>query len=174
MIGEETRLSFTVREPIAADLPALIRLHVETWNATYPNVRLKPTYEIREYQWRKAFGLTDGSWFCFLIERQDGQIVGFTTGNRYEDLEFPGQLNKIYLLREYQRMGLGRRLVGHLARRFLSQGIYSMILFAEPENPSCAFYEALGAERLLDDAGNFHGGYAWRDLRGLVAICPVD
>ena len=27
-----------------------------------------------------------------------------------------------------------------------------MLLFADPGNPSCRFYEVLGAERLLDDA----------------------
>jgi len=44
--------------------------------------------------------------------------------------------------REYQRQGLGRRLVGHVARRFLGQGIGSMVLFGEARNPSCAFWDA--------------------------------
>jgi hypothetical protein len=69
---------------------------------------------------------------------------------------------------------LRRRLAGHVARRFLSQRIASMVLFADPHNPSCRFYEALGAERLLDKAGNFHGGYGWRDLDGLAAVCPIE
>ena len=30
------------------------------------------------------------------------------------------------VLQEYQRLGMGRRLVGHVARRFLSPGIRSM------------------------------------------------
>ena len=86
----------------------------------------------------------------------------------------PGELNKIYLLREYQRVGLGRRLIGHVARRFLMQGIESMLLFGEARNPSNGFYEALGAERLFSDSGEFHGGYGWRDLRTLVARCPTE
>lgn len=156
---DETIMAFTIRETTFADLAALARLHVETWNATYPGARSKPTYAIRERQWREAFHVADGSWFCFVIERRDGQLIGFAKGTRSAHPEFSGQLNKIYLLREYQRLGLGRRLVGHVARRFLSQGISSMILFAEPQNPSCAFYEALEAERLRDDAGRFHGAY---------------
>ena len=160
----ETVMSLTIREATAADLVTLARLHVETWNATYPGVRSKPTYAIRKRQWREAFQVTDGSWFCFVIERRDGQLIGFAKGTRNAHPEFSGELNKIYLRREYQRLGLGRRLVGHVASRFLSQGISSMILFAEPQNPSCAFYEALGAERLRDDAGHFHGAYGWRDL----------
>jgi ribosomal protein S18 acetylase RimI-like enzyme len=170
-------MSVIIREATAADIPALADLHVKTWNATYPDVQKKPTYEIRERQWRQAFAVTDGSGFCFVVEDRNGELVGFAKGTAYahRDLpDFAGELSKIYLLRQYQRQGLGRRLVGHVARRFLSQGIASMLLFAEPENPSCRFYEALGAERLLDKAGHFHGGYGWRDLRSLAALCPIE
>jgi ribosomal protein S18 acetylase RimI-like enzyme len=170
-------MSLHIREATAADIPALADLHVRTWNATYPDVQKTPTYEIRERQWRESFAVTDGSWFCFVVEGPDGELVGFAKGKRYDhqDLpEFAGELNKIYLLRDYHRQGWGRRLVGHVARRFLSQGIRSMLLFADAQNPSCRFYEALGAERLLDEAGKFHGGYGWRDLQGLAAMCPLE
>src|SRR6476659_7486152 len=170
-------MSFIIREATAADLPALVDLHVKTWNATYPDVPKKPTYEIRERQWRQAFEVTDGSWFCFVVEGPNGELVGFAKGTPYDHRDLPdfaGELSKIYLLRDYQRQGLGRRLVGHVARRFLSQSVSSMLLFAEPQNPSCRFYEALGAEKLLDKAGDFHGAYGWRDLRSLAAVCPTE
>lgn len=170
-------MSLLIREATAADLPALVDLHVKTWNATYPEVQKKPTHEIRERQWREAFEVTDGSWFCFVVEGPDGELVGFIKGKRYRDRDLPdfaGELNKIYLLREYHRQGWGRRLVGHVVRRFLRQGIHSMLLFADAENPSCRFYEVLGAERLLDQAGKFHGGYGWRDLEALASRCPIE
>jgi ribosomal protein S18 acetylase RimI-like enzyme len=169
-------MSLIIREATAVDIPALADLHVRTWNATYPDVEKKPTYEIRERQWRQAFEVTDGSWFCFVVEDQNGALVGFAKGvpYAYSGLpDFAGELSKIYLLREYHRQGWGRRLLGHVVHRFLSQGITSMLLFADAQNPSCRFYEALGAERLLDDAGNFHGGYGWRDLRNLASSCPI-
>jgi ribosomal protein S18 acetylase RimI-like enzyme len=170
-------MSLIIREATTADIPALADLHVKTWNATYPEVLKKPTYEIRERQWHEAFEVTDGSWFCFVVEGRNGELVGFAKGTPYDHRDLPdfaGQLSKIYLLREYQRQGLGRRLVGHVTRRFLSQGITSMVLFADADNPSCRFYEALGAERLLDAAGEFHGGYGWQDLGSLAAACPLE
>jgi ribosomal protein S18 acetylase RimI-like enzyme len=170
-------MSRMIREATMADIPALAELHVKTWNATYPEVQKKPTYAIRERQWREAFGITDGSVFCFVVEGQDGELVGFAKGTPYAHADLPdfaGELSKIYLLGECQRQGLGRRLVGHVARRFLGRGITSMVLFADPGNPSCGFYEALEAERLLDKAGTFHGGYGWRDLRRLASVCPIE
>jgi ribosomal protein S18 acetylase RimI-like enzyme len=167
-------MTWRIREATPHDIPALAELHVATWNATYPEVLQKPTYEIRERQWQAAFEVTDGSWFCFLVEDEGGRLVGFAKGTPADHPDFSGQLSKIYLLGVHQRQGLGRRLVGHLARRFLDQGVTSMVLFADAQNPSCGFYEALGAERLFDEAGNFHGAYGWRDLRRLAAICPSD
>jgi ribosomal protein S18 acetylase RimI-like enzyme len=166
-------MSFIIREAIAADLPALADLHVKAFNETHgPG----PTYEIRERQWREAFGKADESWFCFVIESRDGELVGFAKGQPYDHTDLPGfagELNKIYLLRQYHRRGLGRRLVGHVARRFLTRGISSMLLFGDAQNPSNRFYEALGAERLFAANGEFHGGYGWRDLRKLASICPI-
>jgi ribosomal protein S18 acetylase RimI-like enzyme len=167
-----------IREAMSADVPALARLHVTTFNETHaPLLMNGPTYQVREYQWRQAFQSVDGSWFCFVIEDPNCELIGFAKGQQYahaDQPDFAGELNKIYLLREYQRLGLGRRLLGHVARRFLSQGISSMLLFGEAQNPSNGFYEALGAERLFSKKGEFHGGYGWRDLWSLASICPIE
>ena len=122
---------------------------MKTWSDTYGSVVDPPAFQLRERQWREQFDRTDGSWFCFVVENRDGQLVGFAKGKAYASDEPPGysgQLDKIYLLRDYQRLGLGRRLVGHVARRFLDQGMSTMILFGTPQNPSCAFNEALGGK----------------------------
>jgi ribosomal protein S18 acetylase RimI-like enzyme len=167
--------SLIIREALPADIPALAALHVKTWMQTYGHVKNPPTYAIREHQWREQFNVTDGSWFCFVVESRKAELVGFAKGKAHTDLpEFAGELSKIYLLRDYQRLGLGRRLVGWVARRFLSQGITTMALFGTPQNPSCAFHEALGGERLLAKNGEFHGGYGWRDLHRLANSCPVE
>jgi len=169
----ETLASISIREARVADIPALARLHVKTWNATYAPLLMKgPSHEVRERQWREAFTRNDGSWFCLVAERPDGELVGFAKGNKSDHPEFAGELNKIYLLREYQRVGLGRRLLGHVVRRFLSQGINSMWLFGDARNPSSGVWTALGAEKTDDDPGN--GNYGWRDLRKLAAICKPD
>ena len=166
-----------IREVNADDIPALTALHVKTWTDTYWPVRNPPTYKLREQQWRKQFAQTDGSWFCFVAKNKRGELVGLALGASYAHSDLPGysgELRKIYLLREYQRLGVGRRLVGHVARRFLTQGISTMVLFGTPQNPSCAFHEALEGERLYAKNGAFDGGYGWRDLHRLAAICPIE
>lgn len=169
---DETAESLVIREATAADISALAQLHVTTWNATYaPMLMNGPPVAVREHQWRESFATQDGSWFCFVVDNSRGELVGFAKGRRSDHPEYAGELNKIYLLREYQRMGLGRRLVGHVARRFLSQGITSMWLYGDARNPSSHVWLALGAVKTDADPGS--GNYGWRDLQRLAERCPI-
>jgi GNAT superfamily N-acetyltransferase len=127
-----------------------------------------PSYPVRERQWREKYEAHDPAWFCFVVERPDGKLVGFAQANRSDHPEFAGQLNKIYLLREYQRLGLGSRLIGHVARRFRSLGINSMWLFGDARNPSSRVWMSLGAKKTDDDPGT--GNYGWHDLATLAAL----
>lgn len=162
--------TFTFRDATENDIPELGKLHAITWAQTY-SVK-NPNIQLRQNQWRKTFDEeNDGSWFCILVVTKENELVGFAKGKIYKDKdssELRGDLNKIYLLNDYQRLGLGTKLIGHVARRFLSMGINDMVLFGVPQNPSCAFHEAMGGERLYSEKGTFDGGYRWRDLKKLA------
>ena len=167
-------MTFHLRDAHETDIAALAALHVLTYNETHRGGRPGgPSHELRERQWRDAFARQDGSWFCFVIEDDDGELVGFAKGTPHDGglPGYAGELNKIYLLRRVQRQGLGRQLLSEVARRFLERGVTSMLLFGDAKNPSNGFYEAFGAERLYSDTGEFHGGYGWRDLSALVERC---
>jgi GNAT superfamily N-acetyltransferase len=169
----ESLSTLTFRDATAEDIPRLAALHVKTWADTYPMVRRPPTFAIRESQWIDAFARADGSWFCIVVESPAGELIGFAKGVRTEP--GCGDLNKIYLLSEYQRLGLGRRLVGHVVRRFLSDGITTMTLSADAGNPSCRFYLAIGGEYQRDDRGRAQlGAFIWRDLDAVARACPTD
>lgn len=166
---------FHVRRATAGDVPALAALHVKTFDETHRGGRPGgPSVELRERQWREAFDADDGSWFCFVVEDDNGDLVAFARGTPHDGgvPGFAGELNKIYALRRVHRQGLGRLLLCSVAREFLSRGVTSMLLFGEATNRSNGFYEAFGAERLISDAGEFHGGYGWRDLHALAGRCP--
>jgi GNAT superfamily N-acetyltransferase len=165
----ETLRSFRIRDATIADIPALAQLHVTTWNATYAPLLMKgPGCSVREHQWREKFGSAEPGWFCLVLERPDGRLVGFAQGNRSDHPDFEGELNKIYLLRDYQRLGLGQRLLGHVARRFRSLGVNSMWLFGDGRNPSSRVWRALGAEKTDPNPGT--GNYGWRNLESLANL----
>jgi GNAT superfamily N-acetyltransferase len=74
-----------------------------------------------------------------------------------------GNLNKIYLLKEYHGQGLGRLLLKTVANQFRSLGNTMMYVVAEASNPTCAFYAKMGGVRKQNtDAGV--AVFVWRDL----------
>ena len=166
----ETFDSFTFRDATEDDIAELGKLHAITWAETYH--AKNPNIELRQYQWRKAFNEeNDGSWFCIVIANKNNELVGFAKGKINKDKnssQLHGDLNKIYLLNDYQRLGLGKKLFGLAVQRFLSKGVNDMTLFGVPQNPSCAFHEAMGGERLYNEKGIFDGCYKWPDLKKIT------
>ena len=169
---QETLDSFTLRDATEADIPELGKLHAITWAQTYSHGK-SPNIQLRQYQWQKTFKEeSDGSWFCILVVNKKNELVGFAKGKIYKNegsSEQHGDMNKIYLLSNYQRLGLGKKLFKLVLNRFLSMGVNDMVLFGVPQNPSCAFHEAMGGERLYSEKGVFDGGYRWPDLKKLAS-----
>lgn len=159
-----------LREATLADLRPLAELHVRTFNETHVGpFGSGPTFATREWQWREKLSETDATHFVLVWETATRQLVGFIYCHPLpDDPAWASRLNKIYLLSEYQRRGLGRRLVAAAVDRLVTNGLTSMVLFTEVDNePSCNFYEQLGGERQLDERGEFGGMYGWADLRKL-------
>jgi len=162
----ETLDSITFRDATMADIPALAELHVTTWNATY-NTANGPTVATRAWQWTGILAKPFRKDFVLLLEDRNGRLIGFAWG-KPADGPGLGNLSKIYLRWEYHGLGLGRVMMGHIARRFLERGITSFNLFAERSNPTIGFYDRMGGERLLNEYGGFDGGYIWRDVKALA------
>lgn len=163
----ESLNALTLREAVAGDIATLAALHVATWNDTYAPLMTGPPVAVREQQWRQAFADPKG-WFCYVLAHPSGELVGFTKAL------VGGELNKLFLTRDYQRMGLGRRLVGKVVQRFLAAGVPSMSAYVDPRNPSCGFFERLGGEWLIEPDGHVNfSWYVWKDLLALAKLCAV-
>jgi GNAT superfamily N-acetyltransferase len=159
--------TFRLRQAVASDVPAIARLHVDTFTEAHRHgIPGGPSYELREQQWREEFNRNDDRRFCFVIEDERGELVGFAKGVPHSGgvPGYAGELNKIYVLKRVQRRGIGRQLLLAVVTRFRGQGVHSMVLFGDARSPANGFYEAHGAERIYSDRGEFHGGYGWTDL----------
>ncbi len=163
--------ALVVREPAAADVPALAALHVAAWDDAYYPLLTGPSVAVRERQWREAFARPAG-WFGLVVARPDGSLVGFAKGVFRPGHDIPGELNKLFLARAWQRVGLGRRLLGRVAERFTAAGVRSMAAYVDPRNPSCGFFERMGARRIIERGGRVNfSWYVWADLASLARRC---
>jgi len=163
--------ALTMRDATPADLDRLAQLHVDTFNETHVGpLGRGPTFELRQAQWREKLAELHATNFVIVIETPEKELVGFCWVHPTNDNpKWVARLNKIYLLRPWQRQGLGHAMVREAVRRLLAHGLTSMALFTEPDNePACRFYESLGGQRQLSETGKFDGMYGWPDLHVLA------
>ncbi len=171
-----------IRDARPDDLPAIARVHVDSWRTTYRDLMPKSyldnlSYNARETVWQAAF-VPDSTSFVMVAD-DGGEVVGFAGGGAVngetpESRGFGGELYAIYVLDAYQRRGLGQRLVAAVAERLIAEGRESMITWVLEDNAACRFYERIGGELLdsktveIADMSLRAVAYGWRDASVLL------
>jgi GNAT superfamily N-acetyltransferase len=178
MVGSE---HVAIRRAFASDARSIAEVHVTAWRETYRGI-VPDSYldglsvDEREALWRRLD--TPGHpGFAFVAVNGAGRVLGFASGGPRRDGpdEYAGELNAIYLLRDVQGRGIGRRLVAAVARELAARGMRSMLLWVFTENPARGFYEALGGKLLTAQQFEIEGvtitevSYGWPDAAVLYA-----
>ncbi|MEO0706181.1 MAG: GNAT family N-acetyltransferase [Cyanobacteria bacterium J06649_5] len=170
------------REATYTDIPAIARVHVDTWRNTYSGiipdqVLTDLSYEKRENAWQNVFDqAADSNGFTYVSENETGQIIGFMDGGRERtgNQLFQGEINAIYILSSYQHQGIGRDLVRLATERLRQMDMLSMLVWVLEDNPACQFYEALGGQMIQSKSIEMRGSalieraYGWADTSFLL------
>jgi GNAT superfamily N-acetyltransferase len=173
----------SVRPATVGDARQIAKVHVDSWRTTYSGIVPEDflaamSYEDVEASWRGLLGSESGvRGVYYVAELPAGDIVGFASGGPREGGSYPGyegELYTTYVLRQYQRRGLGRRLLGAVARGLLEDDKRSMLAWVLTQNPSRSFYEAAGGTLLGSQEIEVGGAtleevaYGWDDIRSLA------
>lgn len=170
-----------VREATHNDVPAIAKIHVDTWRTTYqgiiPDEHLANlSYERRATGWDQILSHAPESGnFTYVAEKETSEVIGFANGGveRTGDPVYNGELMAIYILQNYQGKGIGRCLVQAVAEKLHLSGINSMLVWVLVDNPACEFYAALGGkpvhEKELEIGGKslIEVAYGWIDTESL-------
>ena len=168
-----------IREAEAGDETGITQVHIASWRSTYQGIVSDDTLanldaERREKMWREMLTNPESSNFAFVAETGMGEVVGFASGGPESSGEedFDGELYAIYILEEFQRQGIGRRLTQAIIRRLIDDGYYSMLLWVLKDNQgSRKFYEKMGGELVGEKQYEIGGelldavGYGWKDIK---------
>jgi ribosomal protein S18 acetylase RimI-like enzyme len=142
-----------VREASIEDAEGIAKVHVNSWRSTYKGI-ISESYlsslsvESRMKSWLWTFENQGEHEKLFVAEDMEGKIVGFSNGGRSRNGEFihDGELYAIYLLREYQRIGVGKILFNSVVESLKNNGYSSMMLWVLRDNPSVRFYKLQGGQ----------------------------
>src|SRR5437868_3572598 len=125
-----------IRSAALNDLEGIAKVHVDTWRTTYQGIvpadfldRL--SYEKRAAMWRDVIQRATPKEHLLVATDTEGKVIGFTAGgtNRAPEHPFDGELFAIYLLKEHQGRGIGRRLFQATADRLAADGFNGMLIW---------------------------------------------
>ena len=175
-------MTIRIRQATPADASAIARVHVDSWRSSYADVVPQEilsglSYDEREALWDDILNSSRADRHCYVADAPKTGVVGFAHGGAASKNSpaFDGEIYAIYLLEQYQRMGLGRCLFISVAERLLDDGMSSFLLWVFEENHSARrFYESLGGEVVRSQEINIGGvdlvevAYGWSDIERLV------
>jgi GNAT superfamily N-acetyltransferase len=161
------------------DAAAIAHVHVQSWLSTYegivPKEYLASLNEVERVPLWQDWLTRDISVFVVEIE---GELVGFAGGGDIrESLEtYDSELYTLYLLKEVQGRGLGKALLGAVAKALVQKGHTSMLVWVLEKNPAVRFYEKTGAEHLKSKQIEIGGislselALGWPDVTALSLV----
>jgi ribosomal protein S18 acetylase RimI-like enzyme len=160
------------------DIPAIAKVHVDSWRTTYRGIVASEflaslSYEESERMWLNGLASSTHPVSLLVAETADGAVVGFAAGGpeREGDPNYQGEIYAIYLVQNYQRRGIGSALFKACVRELERRGFTSLLLWVLKANPARRFYETLGGKFLREKEipiGNerlVEVAYGWTDTR---------
>ena len=156
---------------------------MDVWRAAYkgivPDAHLDGlSCEGSEHLWRDVITAGDG---CVFVAENENGVFGFASGQRRRRFsqglrDYEGELKTIYVLPNGQGTGVGKQLMGAVARHLADRGVGSMLLWVFAGNHRArGFYESLGGVVIAEGGFELAGAwirevaYGWRDLDVLLA-----
>jgi ribosomal protein S18 acetylase RimI-like enzyme len=173
-------MTFVIFPAGPADAADLAHVHVTSWRETYRGIlpdsylsALPESQHARRFA-RQMLDPKPGAVLLALADRQG--LVGYSEGGwSRTGTQREGEVNTLYLLRAVQGEGLGRSLLGHMARALRAQGAASLVISTLRDNARArGFYEHLGGVADPPRAEPGPGGvvqevaYRWADIGGLA------
>jgi GNAT superfamily N-acetyltransferase len=175
-----------IRRATRADAPAIAQVRIDGWRATYRGLIPAAYLDAMELapsvaMWDRVLEAGPGAASVFVATR-DGEIIGFAAGNRLQERKHgaDAELTAVYVRREFQRAGLGHRLVAAVADAQRALGATAMIAWVIAGNQVARhFFEGLGGALVVEQPFQWDGmdlveaGYVFTGLSALAAACAL-
>lgn len=172
----------SVRPASAADAAAIAAVHAASWRSAYrgimPDAYLDARCAAERLAYWQATLATAPPSRVVLVAELDGSMVGFAAARMEPDEGFEACLDNLHVIASCRGQGVGRLLLGTLARQMATNGCRSLYLWVFDANSAAIrFYQRLGAMAVERGAEQFagtdipHTRLAWSDSARLAEAC---
>ncbi len=175
-------MDIIIRSATISDVSAIAKVNIESWRSTYrglvtdsilDNMKLDTYLE----KWHHILtSAEEKDSFCFVVENDEDIIVGYALSGKNSHLKFDfnAELYAIYLLKEYQKQGIGKKLFRKSLEEFKKRSLQSFLLFVLSSNLGAReFYESFKPDFTanesitIDNAQYCDVCYGWSNIANI-------
>jgi GNAT superfamily N-acetyltransferase len=138
--------SVEIRPASEGDISSIARVLVYTWRSTFKDLLpadFLDTLSYAQQEDRHRRIMAQPGTVCFVAARiADGAVIGFANGgpNRTRETKHSAELYAIYVSRDDQGCGIGKRLFGAALQALRGLGHPSLVVWVLEINPYQSFY----------------------------------
>jgi ribosomal protein S18 acetylase RimI-like enzyme len=141
-------LLIDIRPATRRDAAAVADVHYHAWMGAYsgiiPHAALQRMVARRDAKWWENAIRRSST---VLVVEFDSEVVGYATigKNRARGLPQQGEIYELYILPEFQGIGLGTKLFAAARKRLAARGLRGLVVWVLEDNPNAVrFYESTG------------------------------
>ena len=154
-------LTIDIRNARGRDAAAIADVHQAAWTGAYSGI-------IPHKALNRMLARRGREWWASAIRRQAGilvievgeQVVGYATigRNRTSQIDADGEIYELYVMPEYQGVGLGSQLFEAARGMLVNHGLTGFVVWALEDNiNACDFYYGKGGRDIAEGTENFDG-----------------
>lgn len=143
-------MKYNIRRRERKDCKDIARVVTKSWNETYKgivsNEFLDDLYKNEESRAKNSFDNFNNNHNHQFVLEIDNKVVGFVNVGKSDDAEYLncGEIYALYIEKEYQGNGFGKKLVKAGIDELKKLGFDKMIIGCLEANSSNAFYRHIG------------------------------
>lgn len=153
-------MNLIIRKGIMQDAKGVVEVNTYTWLTTYKGIMPEEVLQNRVNTMKQRISKVEKSIIeddNLYVALNDEKVVGIITygKSRNEKYKNAGEIYSIYVLDEYQGLGLGKKLFFKGINELINNGYNSMIVDVVDGNKTIHFYEKYGGVNVEDRIDDF-------------------
>ena len=137
------------------DAEIIADINIKVWKTTYCNILSNDTLTKRENQRQLIIETIQNliKTNTYLIAKVDDVPIDFILYGDLREIsnlesKKTGEVYAIYILENYQRKGIGKKLIDYAIKDLISKDYKNLLIWGLKDNPCTKFYEKIGGIKM--------------------------
>lgn len=162
-----------IRAAKPGDEKSIAQVIIDTWKDAYQGIVSQDFLDSLTTEKHEALltqQIAENTQIIYVMESEDDQILGMISGGVDRSEKYDCEIVAIYIGRDHQKCGIGKRLFSECVNAFRTRGYKTMIVWTFEDNKDRGFYDKMGGvvgehtQHLIGDEELPLVGYVWKGM----------